>query len=110
MYLPKSDIYKRLKTLGYAVMQEQPQVFSDTPSIVFKVLNNNTVVDLDNEIVSQDIEVGIDIWADTSVLASEVLSQVEDIMREDIYNMTYSSDVPNEGNLFHINARFKKVV
>ncbi len=106
MYLPKTDIYNKLKTLGYPVYQEQPTIFNERPCITFKVLNNSTILDLDNEIMSQNVEVGIDIWADTSVVASQVLTQIEDVMREELYIMTYSSDVPNTSDLYHINARF----
>jgi len=52
----------------------------------------------------------VDIWAEDSVTASKVLSQVEEIMRLNLYKMSYSSDVPNSGNLFHILSRFTKIV
>ena len=54
----------------------------------------------------EDIEIIVDIWAEDSVTASTVLSQVEDIMRRNNYIMSFSNDVPNIGNLFHINNRF----
>lgn len=110
MYLPKSDIYNSLKQLNYYVAQTQPIEFNDLPAIIFRVGNNSINADLDNNIVSQDIEVIVDIWAEDSVTASKVLSEVEQIMRINYYNMSYSSDVPNSGNLFHINNRFTKKV
>ncbi len=106
MYLPKSDIYNSLNTLGYFVSQTQPPTFNDLPAIIFRVGNNGINVDLDNTIISQDIEIIVDIWAEDSVTASTVLSQVEDIMRRNNYIMSFSNDVPNIGNLFHINNRF----
>ena len=109
MYLPKTDIYNSLKTLNYYVAQTQPPTFNNLPAIIFRVGNNDINLDLDNIIISQDIEVIIDIWAEDSVTASTVLSQVEGIMRDNYYNMSYSSDVPNTGNLFHINTRFTKI-
>lgn len=110
MYLPKSDIYKSLKTLNYFVSQTQPPVFNDLPAIIFRIGNNAIDVDLDNIIISQDVEIIIDIWAEDSVTASKVLSQVEEIMRKNGYNMSFSNDVPNSGNLFHINNRFTQNV
>lgn len=110
MYLPKSDIYTSLKTLNYYVSQTQPSTFNELPAIIFSVGNNDINVDLDNNILSQDIEILIDIWAEDSVTASQVLSQVEETMRKNQYNMSYSNDAPNNGNLFHIVSRFKKIV
>lgn len=110
MYLPKSDIYKSLKTLNYYVSQTQPAIFNNLPAIIFKVTNNDINTDLDNNILSQDIEVQIDIWAEDSVTASNVLSQVEEVMRQNLYNMSHSEDVPNTGNLYHILNRFTKTI
>lgn len=109
MYLPKTDIYNSLKTLNYYVSQTQPPTFNDLPAIIFRLGNNAVNLDLDNTIVSQDIEVIIDIWAEDSVTASNVLSQVEEIMRQNYYIMSFSSDIPNTGNLFHINSRFTTI-
>ena len=108
MYLPKADLYSSLKTLGYYVSQTQPTTFTDTPTITFSVGNNAVSADLDGSISSQDIEVQIDIWADDSVTASAVLAQVEELMRSNLYIMSFSNDVPNAGNLYHIVCRFAK--
>lgn len=110
MYLPKSDIYNSLKQLNYYVSQTQPATFNDLPAIIFSVGNNALDYDLDNNIISQDLEIVVDIWAEDSVTASKVLSQVEEIMRLNLYKMSYSNDVPNNGNLFHILNRFTKIV
>lgn len=110
MYLPKTDIYNNLKKLNYYVSQTQPPTFSDLPAIIFKVGNNSVYVDLDNLILSQDLEIIIDIWAEDSVTASKVLLEVEKTMRQNQYNMSFSNDVPNNGNLFHIYSRFTKVI
>ncbi len=109
MYLPKSDIYNSLKQLNYYVSQTRPSEFTELPAIIFSVGNNSINTDLDNNILSQDIEIIVDIWAEDSVTASKVLSQVENIMRINLYNMSFSSDVPNSGNLYHINNRFTKL-
>ena len=110
MYLPKSDVYNSLKELNYYVSQTQPATFNDLPAIIFSVGNNALDYDLDNNIISQDLEIVVDIWAEDSVTASKVLSQVEEIMRKNLYKMSYSNDVPNNGNLYHIVNRFTKLV
>ena len=110
MYLPKTDIYNSLKTLNYYVSQNQPPVFNGLPALIFKVNDNSPNLDLDNNILSQDLEVQIDIWAEDSVTASTVLSQVEETMRSNLYKMSFSNDVPNIGNLYHIVTRFTKVI
>lgn len=110
MYLPKEDVYNLLKQIGCGVSQTQPTVFNELPYINFSITANNVTLFMDGTIARQDIEVQIDIWAESSVEASEILSQVEEIMRSDYYIMTYSSDVPNAGNVFHIVTRFTKKV
>ena len=110
MYLPKSDVYQSLKTLGYYVSQTKPAVFTDTPAITFSVGNNAVSADLDGNISAQEIEVLLDIWADDSVTASTVLAQVEELMRSNLYIMSFSNDVPNAGNLHHITCRFAKQI
>lgn len=110
MYLPKSDIYTSLKKLNYFVSQTQPARFNELPAVIFKVLNNAINTDLDNQILSQELEVQIDVWAEDSVTASNVLSQVEETMRSNLYKMSYSNDVPNIGNLYHIVSRFTKII
>ena len=110
MYLPKSDVYNSLKQLNYYVSQTQPATFNELPAIIFSVGNNALDYDLDNNIISQDLEIVIDVWAEDSVTASKVLSQVEEKMRLNLYKMSYSNDVPNNGNLYHVLSRFTKIV
>lgn len=110
MYLPKADVYDSLKALPYFVSQTQPAIFNDLPAIIFSVGNNGVSVDLDGDIASQDVEIQIDIWAEDSVTASTVLSQVEEIMRSNFYIMSFSNDVPNVSNLYHIVNRFAKQI
>lgn len=110
MYLPKVDVYNSLKTLPYFVSQTHPDIFTDLPAIIFSVGNNSVSADLDGEITSQDIEIQIDIWAEDSVTASTVLSQVEGIMRSNLYIMSFSNDVPNVSDLHHIVCRFAKLI
>ena len=110
MYLPKADVYESLKGLPFYVSQIKPAVFTELPAVIFSVGNNAITTDLDGAIASQDIEIQIDIWAEDSVTASTALYQVEEIMRSNLYSMSFSNDVPNAGNLRHIVCRFSKLV
>lgn len=110
MYLPKTDVYNSLKALPCFVSQTKPAVFTELPAVIFSVGNNAITADLDGTILSQDIEMQIDIWAEDSVTASSVLSQVEEIMRSNQYIMSFSNDVPNVSNLHHIVCRFAKQI
>lgn len=107
MYLPKKDIYKLLKELNVGVSQSQPTEFNALPYINFTITSNDIETDLNNEILYQNIEVQIDIWADNSIEASDLLGKVEEKMRKELYVLNYSADVPNIGNIFHIVSRFK---
>lgn len=106
MYLPKADLYNRLKTLPYFVAQTKPAVFTELPAVMFGIGNQAVRADLDGGIASQEIEIQMDIWAEDSVSASEAVSRVEGIMRSNQYRMSYASDVPNPGNLHHVVCRF----
>ena len=110
MYLPKTDVYNSLKELNYFVSQTQPTIFTDLPAVIFSVGNNAITPDLDGAIASQDVEIQVDIWAEDSVTASTVLSQVEEKMRSNLYIMSFSNDVPNVSNLYHIVCRFAKQI
>lgn len=110
MYLPKTDVYNSLKELPYHVSQTHPEIFTDLPAIIFSVGNNAITPDLDGDIASQDVEIQLDIWAEDSVTASTILSQVEEIMRSNLYIMSFSNDVPNVSNLYHIVCRFAKQI
>ena len=110
MYLPKTEIFNLLSELDCEVSQTKPPIFNTLPYITFTVTGNDINTFLDNSIAYQDITVQIDIWADDSPSASNLLSQVEEKMRNNFYSMIYSSDVPNVGNVFHIVSRFTKKV
>ena len=110
MYLPKTDVYNSLKELPYYVSQTQPAIFTELPAIIFSVGNNAVSTDLDGNILRQDIEIQVDIWAEDSVTASTILSQVEEKMRSNLYILSFSNDVPNVSNLYHIVCRFAKQI
>lgn len=112
MYLPKSDIYANLndlKTIDYSVKQASQCVFDELPTVTFQVSTNKLRLDLNNDIAAQDIEITIDIWADDSLTASNVLSDVEKTMRYIGYKLTSSTDVPNIDSIFHIVSRFQTI-
>ena len=110
MYIPKVDINEALSTLPYKVEQNNVVVFNELPVITFKVSGNSIDLDLDGDIRKQDLEIGIDIWSESSVEASQILVEVEEVMRSNQYKMSFSSDIPNIDNVFHINSRFKKII
>lgn len=112
MYLPKADIFsmlKDLKTIPYDVKQSSQNVFSNLPAVTYRVSTNKIQLDLDSEINSQDIEIIIDIWSEDSVTASNVLSDVERIMRLSDYRLDFSADIIDPNGLFHITSRFKAI-
>lgn len=109
MYLPKMDIYNILKTLPYRVSQSSEAIFNELPAITFRVGDNSVNLDLDNEILYQDIVIVIDIWAEESLKASKMLSEIEALMRQNGYKLNFSTDVPNvDKNIYHITTRFIK--
>ena len=110
MYNPKKEIFDILKELGYGVAQTQPTEFNELPFINFEVSNNVPIYSLDNEISYQDIDIKVDIWANTSTEASRILSEVEYKMRQNLYKMTYCADVANISDIFHTVAHFNLLI
>lgn len=105
---PKPEVYATLSSLGYSTAQSSQNVFNEVPAITYRVINNHTRYDLDNQIVIQEVEIAVDIWANDSVTASSILSEVELKMRSINYRLQTSLDVPApKGSLYHINATFK---
>lgn len=111
MFKPKEEVYKILSELPYWVSQREPEKVVELPSIIFKCANNTVNPDLDNEILTQDLTIIIDIYAQMSSEATKVLEEVESKMRENLYRMTFSSDeVPSRKGISRINARFEKTI
>lgn len=110
MFNPKEELFAALNVLGYYCAQGGQAEFADTPAITFRIGNSPTELDLSNEISRQNITAVVDIWADDSPTASEVLVQVEAALRAIGYRLSYSADVPApEGALHHINTRFETI-
>lgn len=106
----KVEINTLLSNLGHEVVQGSQTVFNDLPTITFNIGNNRPQLDLDGNILSQEVEVLIDIWADTSTAASSILVEVEEAMREAGYKLNYAADVPNVSDIFHTATRYIAVV
>ena len=104
----KATLYNLLTSnLPYAVSQGSQAVFNQLPAVTFTIANNVPSVNLNREIVSQALEVQIDIWAETSTEASNALLTIEALMRANDYQMTFNQDVPNNASeLKHIVTRF----
>lgn len=110
MYNPKTEVFAKLKTLGYTCVQGSQAVFNSVPTITFSVGDNVPRYTLNKEISASDIEIVVDIWANDSVSASSVAKKVELAMREIDYLLTYSADIPfPEGSLYHTQMRFGAV-
>ena len=50
MYQPKEEVYKALKSLGYACQQGSQAIFTKVPVITFWIGSNNPEYNLDNQI------------------------------------------------------------
>lgn len=110
MYNPKTEVYNLLSTLGYNVTQSSSNEFVEFPAVTYTISNDAAdVIDMDNNMLSQDVDVTIDIWTITSSEGSSILSSIEELLRENNYILTWSSDVPNPHDVYHTQARFKKI-
>lgn len=108
MILPKAQIQSTLAALGYTTKQSSQDSVTEAPAITFRIDDNAPEYDLDNKITAQSIVATVDIWADNSVMASTILTEVEGAMRGINYQLTYSADIPRPtGALFHIQCRFE---
>ena len=111
MYLPKHDVYTALSSITDVTVQQGSQkTITDIPAITFFVSDNSADLDLGNEIVNQNIEVTVDVWASNSSSADTLLSQIETKMRTLGYRLSYCTDVPDPNNICHINTRFTGLI
>lgn len=109
MIHPKPEIYAALSATGVTVLQGSQKTIAELPSITFYLTDNNTNLNLDNEIVSQDVQVSVDVWAKTSALADTLLGQAEAALRAIGYRLAFQMDVPDPNDLCHINTRFEGI-
>lgn len=110
MMIPKKEVKQILDSLDYGqALQSSSNVFNQLPCLTFRIENNTINVDLKSVILYQDIKVVVDIWARSSVKASEMLQDVELAMRKRGYLLEFSADVPNtDASIYHISTRFHK--
>jgi hypothetical protein len=110
MYNPKTEVYSLLSTLGYNISQASTNEFNEFPAITYTISNDAAdVIDMDNNMLSQDVDVTIDIWTIKSTEGSSILSIIEELFRANNYILSWSSDVPNIDTIYHTQARFKKI-
>lgn len=110
MYIPNKDVYDILKSVktGVSVYPNRPEVIENAPCMTYFIENNSVEIDLSKGIAYQDIDVVVDIWADTKLEATEILSLLEGDMRENNFVLDFSSEVDDE-NLKHITTRFNLI-
>lgn len=109
IYEPKKDIYTILSAMdGVTVYQSRPEVIKNLPSITFYVGSNVPEYLLEKDIGLQEIEIVIDIFAETSKESGALLAALEEIMLENDYRLVFNMDMP-EDDLHHITTRFNLI-
>lgn len=108
---PKSTVYSILSNIDFDDLAVQvtlgrPDVITVFPSITFTVSNNVPRYSLEVDILAQDIEIYVDIWAKKSTEAGSILKSVEMAMRNSGYLMTDCRDLDDETGIFHISTIF----
>jgi hypothetical protein len=114
LYTPKADVYATLQTLqdntpDLVIYQVRPEVLTTFPCLTFQISDNSATLELVGDIGEQNIEVTINIYANTSKESGELLIAVEGAMRGEGYKMISSFDVPDEDMISHIVTRFSLV-
>lgn len=109
IYEPKKDIYTILSSIeGVTVYQSRPEIIESLPTIVFYVGSNIPSYLLEKEIGTQDIDIVIDIYAETSKKSGVLLATLEQVMLNNDYRLVFNMDMP-EDNLHHITTRFNLI-
>ena len=114
----KGAVFTALSTVsGASVMLAGANKFSSFPAITYFVSFNENTHNLDNELVKQDTEVTVDIYAEGST--SILMASAELALRNIGYRMVYMADVPalssdvgstGTNELQHTNLRFTAVL
>ncbi len=107
MLEPKKDIYTILSGVGTAY-QNRPQLIKEIPCLYYYVSSNVPVYVLEQNIGYQEIEVVVDILANTSSESGTLLSSLESAMLSEGYRLTYCADIPDD-NYSHITTKFNLV-
>jgi len=102
----KTIVYDALKTLNADVSQASSNIFNDLPAVTYMITNNIPNYDFDKDINLQDLEVTIDIYANSSTDATNLLKAAELNLRSIDLFLNFVTDLPNTDGLYHTNARF----
>lgn len=102
----KKGFYDILSTLEYSVYQNRPEIITEFPSITFLVVQHQVNATLDKEIGYQQVLFNVDIFANTGAEASQILAEVESLLRQNGYLMTDCFDVAEPDNRSHLAVRF----
>jgi len=110
LYIPNKDIFNILNSLGYDVSLTSDNIINQKPSITYHVETNKPNLDTELNILYQDIEVVVNVWAESKVKTIEMTKEIYDIMGEHGYFAKLISDRPTlEPNLYHVFFRFSKI-
>lgn len=102
----KTTVYNAIKTLSATVSLAGNNDFNELPAVTYMITNNVPNYDFQKEINLQDLEVTLDIYANSSTVASNLLKAAELNLRGIDLFLNYTADIPNADGIYHINARF----
>lgn len=104
---PKETIYNKLSEVtGANVYQTRPEVIENLPAVTFNIQSNVPKYNLDKEIAKQDIVVKVDLWGNTSNDTAALLVQVEALMLELDYRLTFNQDLVDPSGISHLTTQF----
>ena len=107
---PKSIIYNILSNIdNVTIYQTRPDMLEEIPCITFYVGGKTPEYAIEGSIGYQDIDVIIDIYANTSKESGELLVALESEMLDNKYRMTFCSDIPDD-DLSHVTTRFNIII
>ncbi len=104
------DLLDSLDVDGLKISQGRPERIEHFPSITFVVFRDVPKITIDKELQFQEVEVGIDIWTNTSVEGSALLSTLESALREEDILMSSCVRIPDPDRISHIATVFKFIV
>ncbi len=106
----KSALYNLLDEIeDVTILQGRPEVIASFPTVTFSISENTPRYTLDKDIGHQDISIDIDIWADTPSETGTLLSSIEEILRDEGYRLTFSSDLPDPEGKARITTVFNLI-
>jgi hypothetical protein len=109
MEVLKAELFELLKTLGYTVYQQRPDVIRTVPCITFFMSSNVNGVGVKNDIQYQEQEYDIDIWTETGAETTEIAKEVDELLRESGYISIVNLDIPDE-KYSRMNMRYKLII